>query len=135
MSSRTDGFLLLEALIGLAIIGIVSVALLATTGAQVRAADQASVLLVASSLAQDRMAAIRILDYEGLSSPPDSLLEGRFAPPFDEFAWTARVEPTAEEYDLFAIEVEVTGRGRSYPVQTLIHRPDPLLITTAGEGS
>lgn len=128
------GFLLLEALIGLAIIGLVAIALLATTSLQVRTADKASVLLVASALAQDRMAAVHLLDYDGLKDPPDSLLAGVFPAPFEEYSWTAQVEPSEGEYDLFAIRVEVKGRGEVFPSETLLHRPQPVLGATGGQG-
>ena len=85
------GFLLLEALIGLAVIGVVAIALLAATGAQIRSADKAAVLLVAGALAQDRMVTIQLLDNEGLKDPPDSLLSGVFPEPFQDFRWSAEV--------------------------------------------
>src|SRR5512145_2218838 len=85
------GFLLLEALIGLAIIGLVGIGLLAATAAQVRTADKAAVLLVASALAQDRLVSLQVLDQEALRDPPDSLLAGGFPAPFDEFTWQAQV--------------------------------------------
>lgn len=126
-----QGFLLLEALLGLAILGVVVIALLAATSQQVRTADRASVMLTAAALAQDRAAALQLADHARLLDPPDSLLSGAFAPPFDEFRWTAQVEPAEDEHGLFAIRVEVDGRGHRFLHQTLAHRPTPLL--TAGE--
>ncbi len=120
-----EGFLLLEALIGLAILGAVVIALLAASGAQVRSADQAAVLLVASALAQDRAATIQLLHYDELRSLPDSLRGGSFDPPFDEFSWVAEVDRTDGEYDLFAVRIEVSGRGQLYPLETLVHRMEP----------
>lgn len=116
------GFLLLEALVALAIVGIVAVALLGATGGQVRAADRGAGLLVASALAQDRATGFRIMDHDELRRPPDSLMAGTFPDPFDAFEWTATVEPVEGEYDLFALEVVVTGRGVRFPLQTLLHR-------------
>jgi type II secretory pathway pseudopilin PulG len=127
------GFLLLEALIGLAIIGLVAIGLLAATASQVRTADKASVLLVAGALAQDRLTALQILDQEQLRDPPDSLLVGVFPAPFDEYAWDAEVVEAEDEYDLFAIRLEVKGRGEVYPLETLLHRP-PLLVSSLPQG-
>jgi type II secretory pathway pseudopilin PulG len=129
-----EGFLLLEALIGLAIMGLVAIALLAATSAQVRTADKASVLLVASALAQDRMASVHLLDHEGLVNPPDSLLAGTFAPPFEDFTWTAEVAESDGEYDLFAVRVEVRGHGEAFPTETLLHRPAPVLAVAGDQG-
>jgi hypothetical protein len=116
------GILLLEALVALAIVGIVAVALLGATGGQVRAADRGAGLLAASALAQDRATTFRILDHDDLVRPPDSLMAGGFPAPFDAFEWSATLEPVEGEYDLFALEVVVTGRGVRYPLQTLLHR-------------
>jgi type II secretory pathway pseudopilin PulG len=130
--SADGGFLLLEALVGLAILGTVVLALLTATAAQVRAADKASVLLVAGALAQDRLAALQLQGYDALVRLPDSLAVGRFDPPFDEFAWEARVTRSDAEYELFSLEVVVEGRGERLPLETWIHRtPVP---TTAGGG-
>jgi type II secretory pathway pseudopilin PulG len=126
----SDGFLLLEALIGLAIMGLVAIALLAATSSQVRTADKAAVLLVASALAQDRMASVQLLDHEGLSDFPDSLVAGTFPPPFEDFSWTAEVAESEDENDLFAVRVEVKGRGEAFPTETLLHRP--AVVVTAG---
>lgn len=121
------GFVLLEAVVALAIIGLVAVALLSTTSAQLRTASKAGVLLTARSLAEDRIAAIRFLNYDDLSDLPDSLAEGRFPPPFDEFEWTTIVEEMEDEYDLFGAEVTVTGRGETFPLRTLVHAARPVL--------
>jgi len=133
--SRTEGFLLLEAVVALAIIGIVAVGVLASTAAQVRTADKASVLAVARSLAEDRATAFRFLGYEELRDPPDSLLGGAFPPPFDEFSWSASVQETEGEYDLFTLDLVMTGRGEVYPIQTLLHRPRPQIATASALGA
>lgn len=126
------GFLLLEAVVALAIIGLAAIATLAATAAQVRTADKAAVLLVAEGLAEDRLTSFELLGYEDLGSPPDSLLSGVFPAPFDQFAWRAGVHPTAGEYDLFQVDVVVEGRGEALPLRTLIHRPQPLIATGDG---
>lgn len=132
MSSRTrpsvrQGFVLLEAVIALTIIGLFAVALLSTTSTQLRTAAKANTLLVARSLAEDRIAALRLLDYDDLGDPPDSLLEGRFPDPFQEYTWVATVVEMEDEYDLFGAEVVVEGRGETLPLRTLIHEPSPVV--------
>ncbi len=124
------GFLLLEALVALAIVGVVAVALLAATGGQLRTADRGSVLLTASALAHDRAVTFRVLDAEALASPPDSLLAGTFPDPFEAFTWEAEIAPVEGEYDLFALRVVVEGRGARYPLDTMLHRaPADIVIT------
>jgi hypothetical protein len=123
---------LLEAVVALAILGVASIVLLQVRAQQIRVATQARELLTAQALAEDRISALRMLDYLLLSDPPDSLMEGVFPPPFEDFSWTAEVEIMEDEYDLFGVEVEVTGPAERFPLRTLVHRPRPVL---AGEGS
>jgi len=122
----------MEAVVALAIIGLFAVALLSATGAQLRTASKANVLLQARSLAEDRITSLRLLDYDALRDLPDSLGDGRFPPPFDDFTWTAAVEEMDDEYDLFGAQVVVAGRGESFPLRTLLHSPRPVLGTTDG---
>lgn len=125
---RREGFLLIEAVIALAILGLAVLAALSATTSQVRTADKANVLLVAESLAQDRMAGVQMLGYEDLAALPDSLRAGTFPFPFDDYAWQAEALPVDGEYDLFQVNLLVTGRGEVLPLETLVHRPRPALI-------
>jgi type II secretory pathway pseudopilin PulG len=122
------GFVLMEAVVALAIIGLMAIALLGAAGAQVRTADKAGVLLSARALAEDRLTAIRLLDHDALQALPDSLRAGRFPEPFEAFAWEATVEVVEDEYDLFAVEVVVTAHGEGFPLRTLLHRPRPSFV-------
>lgn len=133
MSSRAeisgrDGFALIEAIVALAIIGTFAVAVLATLGAQTRAADRAATLLTAQALAEDRQMALELLDYADLESLPDSVAAGVFPPPFEMYSWTARVEPVEDEDDLFATEIVVTDGPFAYPLRGMIHRSGTVVI-------
>jgi type II secretory pathway pseudopilin PulG len=130
--ARRRGFVLMEAVVALAIIGLVVIGLLSATGAQMRTASKARVLLTARALAEDRLSAVELLDYSALMDVPDSLAAGTFAAPFESFSWTIDVEPMEDEYDLFGAEVIVSGNGESFPLRTLIHMPKPVFQTTAG---
>ena len=123
------GFVLLEAVVALAILGVASIVLLQVRSQQIRVAVQARELLTAQALAEDRISALRLLDYELLSDPPDSLLEGYFPAPFESFGWTAGVELIDDEYDLFGVEVLVLGPVERFPLRTLLHRPRSLLAS------
>jgi len=125
---RGEGFVLMEAVVALTILGLVVVAVLAVVGAQVRAADRGVTLIVARSLAEERLTAIQLLERDDVLALPDSLVAGRFDPPFEEYTWTARVEPVADSYELYSVEVVVEASGLSFPLRTLLHRPAPVLI-------
>jgi type II secretory pathway pseudopilin PulG len=122
-----SGFVLLEAVIALAVISLFAIALLAALGAQVRTADKAAVLLVARPLAEERMATLRMLDFETLDALPDSLAAGSFPAPFGGYTWRAEVALVPDQYDLFAVEVTVSAGAEAYPLRTLLHRPRPLV--------
>ena len=131
-SSRT-GFVLLEAVVALAIISLVSLSLLQARGQQIRVAAQARELLTAQALAEDRLAALRLLDYQNLAQPPDSIMAGVFPVPFEEFSWVTTVEVLEDEYDLFGVDVVVTGPAERFPLGTLVHRPRAILGGGGGE--
>jgi type II secretion system protein I len=125
-SSRA-GFVLLEAVVALAVISLVSLALLQARSQQIRVASQARELLTAQALAEDRLAALRLLDYENLVRPDDSIMAGSFPAPFEEFSWVTTVEVQEDEYDLFGVDVVVTGPAERFPLSTLVHRPRAIL--------
>jgi hypothetical protein len=130
------GFVLMEAVVALAIIGLVAIALLATTASQVRTADKASLLLTARTLADERMATLRMLSYDQLMEVPDSLLAGTFPAPFESWSWRAEVVPMdeTEEYDLFTVGVAVEGYDESFALRTLLHEPRPQIGVAGAQG-
>jgi uncharacterized membrane protein YgcG len=129
-----NGFVLLEAVVALAILGVASIVLLQVRSQQIRVATQARELLTAQALAEDRVSALRILDFLMLSDPPDSLLDGVFPPPFESYSWTAAVELMDDEHDLFGVEVVVEGPNERFPLRTLLHRGQGLLGSAEGGG-
>ncbi len=132
MPARRSGFVLLEAVVALAILGVASIVLLQVRAQQIRVATQARELLTAQALAEDRISAIRMLDYELLADPPDSLMAGAFPPPFEDFSWNASVALMEDEYDLFGVEVEVLGPAERFPLRTLMHRPRVVMMGAGG---
>jgi len=134
MNTRRSGFVLLEAVVALAILGVASIVLLQVRSQQISVAIQARELLTAQALAEDRLSAIRLLDYELLADPPDSLMEGVFPEPFQDFEWTAEVALIEDEYDLFGVEVVVLGPVERFPLRTLMHRPRIVFAAGGGDG-
>jgi type II secretory pathway pseudopilin PulG len=128
MFSRTEkGFVLLEALVALAIVGTFAIAVIATVGSQVRAADRGSSLLIAQTLAEDVQVAIELLDRDDLASLPDSVAAGVFPAPFEQYRWTAQVEAIDKEADLFGTLVEVTDGNYLFPLRGMLHRSETLV--------
>ena len=135
MLRTRSGFVLLEAVVALAILGVTSIVLLQVRSQQIRVATQARELLTAQALAEDRVSALRLLDYELLADPPDSLMGGSFQEPFEAFSWTAAVDLMEDEYDLFGVEVVVVGPVERFPLRTLVHRPRSVLVSGGSGGS
>ncbi len=129
---RWQGFVLLEAVIAMALLSAVVLALLSTTGGQLRTAADLTEMMTAQALAEDRMTTFRLLEYEGLRSPPDSLMAGSFPPPLDEWSWEAVVQE--EDYDLFHVQVSVSGRGALFPMESWVHRARPEIGGSNGRG-
>ena len=116
------GFMLLEAAVALLVIGLVAGAAAELYGAEMRAATREAHLLTATALAQDRLAAVRLLEPEQLARVPDSLTRGRFEAPFAEYRWHAS-SVRARESDLYEVRVEITWSGGAFHVASRLYAP------------
>ena len=113
------GFSLLEAVVALAIIGLISVGALGAFGADLRAAERADRLLPAAALAQERMTSLEQADAGPMSELPDSLARGRFDAPFAEYSWTATAGKVRSTVGLMDLRVAVSWDAGSF---TLVER-------------
>ncbi len=117
------GFSLLEAVVALVILGLTGVAALAALAAELRTADRVNRSLPAVALARDRLTAIRLLPPEAMGRLPDSLSQGAFAPPFEDYRWKAKSRAVPEEEGLFDVSVTVSWNDGFYPLRTRLYRP------------
>lgn len=122
MSPVRRGFMLLEAAVALLIVGLTATAAAELYGAQMRAARREPRLVTATALAQDRLAAVRLLEPEQLARLPDSLARGRFAAPFADYRWTAATTRVKLD-DLYELHVEITWLDGKIALSTLIYAP------------
>ena len=106
-SNVRRGFLLVEAAAALMIIGVVAVAALGLGAAQTRAARRLPERVTAEALAQDRLAAMRLLTAAQLRRLPDSIASGRFGAPFATYRWTATAGASDLEEDLYDVRIEI----------------------------
>jgi type II secretory pathway pseudopilin PulG len=101
------GFVLLEAVIALLIVSTFAIAALGALGGRLRGAGTVERTLTARALAEDRFAAVELLP--GVPQPlPDTLAQGTFAVPFDDYHWTAAARPVRGEENLYHVVVTVT---------------------------
>jgi prepilin-type N-terminal cleavage/methylation domain-containing protein len=119
------GFTLLEAVVALALAGMVLSAALAVAGADQRASRRAVQVETAASLADDVLSRAEL-------ATPDELeawtrgVEGRFAPPLDRFAWRMRSAPVPGVDGLAAVTVEVAWPEGSFTATTRVAALRPL---------
>lgn len=98
------GFTLVEVLVAIAIVGLVSVATLAAVGAGARAADRAAVAIVASELAEERLASLLTLSPAALADSTDGVQRDVFGMP--GWTWTATAAPRGDRLTLLGVRVE-----------------------------
>ena len=128
MSSRVrQGFVLLEAVVALLIIGLATAGALELVSAHLRASSRQPALVTAAALAQDRMAAIRLRPPGELRLLADSLARGRFAAPLGDYSWRAAAVRRREE-NLYDIRVDVYWQGGSYTLATSESVPPELTV-------
>ena len=123
-SADRRGFSLLEAVIAMAVVSLAAVAALAALGAELRSARMARETLTAAALAEYRLETVRLLPADQLRLLPDSVEDGRFSAPFDDFAWTVEVRPVAGIEALYQADVAVTGPEGQSMLSTRLYRPD-----------
>ena len=121
------GFVLLEAVVALAVVGLCAAAALELFASHLRAAGRIPQRLTAAALAQDRMTAVRLLEPRQLRHVPDSIASGQFPPPFASYRWRAAVTPSVAD-DLYDIRVEISWPDGAYTIsarETAVTSPVP----------
>lgn len=131
MAGARPGFTLLEATVAMAIVSLVAIGAMAALSGSIRASTRAESYLPAPELAQERLAALELIDPARLEMLPDSLSHGRFPAPYQDYAWDATAKRVDGEPALVQISVDVHWYDGAY---TLAERrytaPTTLSLTT-----
>ncbi len=122
MRRERRGFTMLEAVVALAIIGLVCVGTLGAYGGSLRAAVTATEKLPLAALARERLTAVD-LGGGSLSSLTDSLARGRFTPPYSSATWLVSTTPVRGVDGLFDLRVEVRDGSDRFALRTRRYRP------------
>lgn len=132
--SRSDraGFTVLEAAIAVMIVGLAAVAVLSSFGTTLRTATRARQALEAEALATDRLSRATLLERDELQHLPDSVASGRFAAPFETYAWHTTARELRDEPGLFDIGVEISWAEGRYALPTRLYRPARPVTAMAG---
>lgn len=118
---RRAGFTMLEAIVALAIVGLVCVGVLGAYGAALRADVTAADKLPLASLAVERLAAVD-LDPGSLQRLPDSLTTGTFAPPYESATWDAETHGAGRMEGLYDVTIHVRDGNDVFTLVTRRYR-------------
>lgn len=130
-----NGVTLFEAVAAMAIVGLVSIAALEAAGAQMRAAERARRAVEAASLAQQRIDWLDFLNETQLRALPDSVKEGTFDAPLDEYTWETKATPVSTQAGVYDVTVRVLWdkQEQEFTLRTYLYRR-PVLTTGVGRG-
>ena len=119
--NRRAGFTMLEAIVALAIVGLVCVGVLGAYGAALRADITAADRLPLSALAVERMAAVD-LSAGSLQRLPDTLARGAFAPPYASATWETETRRVDQSDGLYDVTVRVRDDNDLFTLRTRRYR-------------
>jgi hypothetical protein len=115
---------MLEAIVALAIVGLVCVGVLGAYGAAIRADITAADRLPLASLAVERMTAVD-LSTGSLARLPDSLAHGTFSAPYASVVWDTETRRVEQTEGLFDVTVRVRDGNDLFTLRTRRYRaPD-----------
>lgn len=117
------GFTLLEAVVALAIVGVTVVAVLGAFAGDLRATERVRHALVSETLAEQRLATLRLLGVSELARLPDSLRRGTFRSPLDGYRWTMETARVRGEDGLFELRVRIQWAQGSYVLASRGYAP------------
>ncbi|HET6230914.1 MAG TPA: prepilin-type N-terminal cleavage/methylation domain-containing protein [Longimicrobiaceae bacterium] len=123
------GFTLIEAVVALALAGMLVAAALGVAAADVRASRRAASVQEASSLADELIARTDLAPPEQFALWADTA-DGHFDAPLDRYSWRIAARPVPGEEDLFDVHVQVLWRDGSVAADTRVvpRRTIPLRI-------
>lgn len=129
MSTRSRrGISLLEAVVSIAIVGLTAVGALEAVGSGMRTAEKARRATEAEALATSRLDLLNLLTDRELQALPDSVKEGKFPKPLDEYSWKTTSQAVIDPPGIYAIRVTIEWPTGSYLVRTHQYRA-PRLVT------
>lgn len=125
------GISLFEAIAALAIVAVTSVSALAAVGAEMRTAEKARRAIEVEALLAERVDYLSIMTDRELQSLPDTVANGRFEAPFEEYEWTTETAPSAMYPGLYDVDITLSWPGGSHRVTSAVYRR-PALATQRG---
>ncbi len=122
------GISLFEAIAALAIVSVTTISALSVVGAELRTAERARRALEVEALLAERVGMLQLLTDRDLQRLPDTIAEGRFPAPLDEYAWTTSSTPSIAYPGLYDVELAVAWSSGQSVVRTAQYRRPPLAM-------
>lgn len=116
------GITLFESVAALTIVGLVAISALEAVGAEMRTAERARRALEVEALATQRLDGMDLLTDQELQTIPDSVAEGTFDAPLDEYTWTTTSAPISDQPGVYGVAVAITWSSGSYTLNTQMYR-------------
>ncbi|MEP6835746.1 MAG: hypothetical protein ABJB74_20330, partial [Gemmatimonas sp.] len=117
------GITLFEAVAAVAIVGAVSAAALSAVGSQYRTTARAQRALVVEALATSRLDFLDLLSNDrDLQTLPDTVAQGEFPAPLDEYKWKTAVSPVSDEAGLYNVLITVLWSDGQYQLKSRAYR-------------
>jgi hypothetical protein len=120
------GISLFEAVAALAIVGITAVSALSAVASELRAAERARRLLEVESLSIERLAFLDLLPDRDFQALPDSVAQGQFEPPLDEYRWKTEVSPNLSYAGLYDVRVTISWLHGDFTISSADYRRPPI---------
>lgn len=120
------GISLFEAVAALAIVGVTAVSALSAVAAELRAAERARRLLEVESLSTERFVFLHLLADRDFQALPDSVAQGQFDPPLDEYKWETTVTPSSEYAGLYDVRVKILWADGEFTASSAQYRRPPI---------
>jgi type II secretory pathway pseudopilin PulG len=121
------GVSLFEAVVAIAIVGITSVSALEAVGGDMRTAERARRAIEAEALASSRLEFMDLLTDRELQAIPDSVAQGKFPVPLDEYTWKTTSTPLSDQAGIYDIRETIEWPTSSYVEKTYQYRRPPLV--------
>ena len=120
------GISLFEAVAALAIVGVTAVSALSAVATELRTAEGARRMLEVESLATERLVFLWLLADRDFQALPDSVAQGQFEPPLDEYKWTTTVTPSSAYAGLYDVRVTISWSDGEFATSSAQYRRPPI---------
>ena len=70
---------------------------------------------------------MELLSDRELQALPDSVAEGEFEEPLQEYSWKTTTEPVSEQAGVYAVRILIEWKGGAYDIDSYLYRRPPVI--------